>query len=57
MVPYIAKRGRPSASILPQLIRAGELAGDTELKCEFCGRKFPRKKSLITHIKIHTSKF
>lgn len=51
----IARRGRPKASTILQLIQEGN-RGDAGIPCSICGRGFPRNKSLKAHLRTHTGK-
>ncbi|XP_039297481.1 zinc finger protein 845 [Nilaparvata lugens] len=48
-----SKRGRPKSSAIISLISEGNKS-DSLLKCSFCQRVFPRRKSLNSHIRTHT---
>lgn len=48
-----SKRGRPKSENLTNLIIEGKVSPST-IKCRFCGRVFPRDKSLNAHERIHT---
>lgn len=48
-----SKRGRPKSEILTSLIIEGK-GSPSAIKCRFCGRVFPRDKSLNAHERIHT---
>lgn len=48
-----SKRGRPKSEILTTLILEGK-GSPSAIKCRFCGRVFPRDKSLNAHERIHS---
>lgn len=48
-----SKRGRPKSENLTHLIIEGKVSPST-IKCKYCGRVFPRDKSLNAHERIHT---
>lgn len=48
-----SKRGRPKSENLKSLIVEGQVSPST-IKCKYCGRVFPRDKSLNAHERIHT---
>jgi len=48
-----SKRGRPKSENLTSLIIEGKESPST-IKCKYCGRVFPRDKSLNAHERIHT---
>lgn len=47
------RRGRPRAEILSALIMEGSTS-PSSIKCTYCGRVFPREKSLQAHLRTHT---
>ncbi|CAG9855380.1 unnamed protein product [Phyllotreta striolata] len=48
-----SRRGRPNANLLNILITEGSTS-PSSIKCTFCGRVFPRDKSLQAHLRTHT---
>ena len=50
------KRGRPRADLLTALMVEGS-SSKSKIRCEKCGRVFPREKSLQAHLRTHTGKF
>lgn len=48
------KKGRPSKEAIAMEKAKPEKTGD--LVCRRCNRSFPRKKSLLTHLKTHRGK-
>ncbi|KAK9890172.1 hypothetical protein WA026_008976 [Henosepilachna vigintioctopunctata] len=51
--PNENRRGRPRADCLNALILEGSTS-PSSIKCTFCGRVFPREKSLQAHLRTHT---
>lgn len=51
--PSETRRGRPRAETLNSLILEGSTS-PSSIKCTFCGRVFPREKSLQAHLRTHT---
>ncbi|XP_018565028.1 pair-rule protein odd-paired [Anoplophora glabripennis] len=51
--PSETRRGRPSADLLNTLILEGSTS-PSSIKCTYCGRVFPREKSLQAHLRTHT---
>lgn len=47
------RRGRPKAELLSTLILEGSTS-PSSIKCTYCGRVFPREKSLQAHLRTHT---
>ncbi|CAG9828301.1 unnamed protein product [Diabrotica balteata] len=47
------RRGRPNADLLNTLILEGSTS-PSSIKCKYCGRVFPREKSLQAHLRTHT---
>lgn len=47
------RRGRPRAELLNALILEGSTS-PSSIKCTYCGRVFPREKSLQAHLRTHT---
>lgn len=47
------RRGRPRAELLSTLILEGSTS-PSSIKCTYCGRVFPREKSLQAHLRTHT---
>ncbi|XP_057658621.1 zinc finger protein 76-like [Diorhabda carinulata] len=48
-----SRRGRPNADLLSTLILEGSTS-PSSIKCKYCGRVFPREKSLQAHLRTHT---
>ncbi|KAB0801143.1 hypothetical protein PPYR_05497 [Photinus pyralis] len=51
--PSESRRGRPRAEFLNTLILEGT-SSPSSIKCTYCGRVFPREKSLQAHLRTHT---
>ncbi|CAG9816458.1 unnamed protein product [Phaedon cochleariae] len=51
--PSETRRGRPRADLLNTLILEGSTS-PSSIKCKYCGRVFPREKSLQAHLRTHT---
>ncbi|KAF5287234.1 hypothetical protein FQR65_LT12278 [Abscondita terminalis] len=51
--PNESRRGRPRAELLNTLILEGS-SSPSSIKCTYCGRVFPREKSLQAHLRTHT---
>ncbi|XP_044764827.1 gastrula zinc finger protein xFG20-1-like [Coccinella septempunctata] len=51
--PNENRRGRPRADCLNALILEGSTS-PSSIKCSYCGRVFPRIKSLQAHLRTHT---
>lgn len=51
--PGESRRGRPRAELLSTLILEGSTS-PSSIKCTYCGRVFPREKSLQAHLRTHT---
>ncbi|KAG5880806.1 hypothetical protein JTB14_030824 [Gonioctena quinquepunctata] len=51
--PNETRRGRPRADLLNTLILEGSTS-PSSIKCTYCGRVFPREKSLQAHLRTHT---
>lgn len=51
--PSETRRGRPRAQLLSTLILEGSTS-PSSIKCKYCGRVFPREKSLQAHLRTHT---
>lgn len=51
--PNEGRRGRPRADCLNALILEGSTS-PSSIKCTYCGRVFPREKSLQAHLRTHT---
>ncbi|KAL3289418.1 hypothetical protein HHI36_022843 [Cryptolaemus montrouzieri] len=51
--PNENRRGRPRADCLNALILEGSTS-PSSIKCTYCGRVFPREKSLQAHLRTHT---
>ncbi|KAF5294842.1 hypothetical protein FQA39_LY00326 [Lamprigera yunnana] len=51
--PNESRRGRPRAELLNSLILEGS-SSPSSIKCIYCGRVFPREKSLQAHLRTHT---
>ncbi|KAJ8984487.1 hypothetical protein NQ317_006147 [Molorchus minor] len=51
--PSETRRGRPRAELLNTLILEGSTS-PSSIKCTYCGRVFPREKSLQAHLRTHT---
>lgn len=51
--PGESRRGRPRAELLNTLILEGS-SSPSSIKCTYCGRVFPREKSLQAHLRTHT---
>ncbi|KAK4872059.1 hypothetical protein RN001_016183 [Aquatica leii] len=51
--PSESRRGRPRAELLNTLILEGS-SSPSSIKCTYCGRVFPREKSLQAHLRTHT---
>nr|XP_023024256.1 pair-rule protein odd-paired-like [Leptinotarsa decemlineata] len=51
--PNETRRGRPRADLLTALILEGSTS-PSSIKCTYCGRVFPREKSLQAHKRTHT---
>lgn len=47
------RRGRPRSDVVMSLIMQGS-ASPSSIKCNYCGRVFPREKSLQAHLRTHT---
>ncbi|CAL8084160.1 unnamed protein product [Orchesella dallaii] len=47
------RRGRPRSDVVMSLIIQGS-ASPSSIKCNYCGRVFPREKSLQAHLRTHT---
>ncbi|XP_005099028.1 Krueppel homolog 1 [Aplysia californica] len=47
------KRGRPRADLLTTLMIEGS-SSKSKIRCDKCGRAFPREKSLQAHLRTHT---
>lgn len=51
--PSESRRGRPRAESLNTLMQEGSTS-PSSIKCSYCGRVFPREKSLQAHLRTHT---
>lgn len=51
--PSETRRGRPRAVLVSSLILEGSTS-PSSIKCKYCGRVFPREKSLQAHLRTHT---
>lgn len=47
------RRGRPRSDVVMSLIMQGT-SSPSSIKCNYCGRVFPREKSLQAHLRTHT---
>lgn len=47
------RRGRPRSDVVMNLIMQGS-SSPSSIKCNYCGRVFPREKSLQAHLRTHT---
>ena len=50
------KRGRPRADLLSALMIEGS-SSKSRIRCDKCGRAFPREKSLQAHLRTHTGEY